>query len=123
MRLLLFLIPGPTPCGAPVLAIHSGLPYCAAHIDQKDRSASSSSTAVNGSEPLSPNSGVNQLGQGSSSGSSSKSVRRKSRSRSTSSLGRHSRRLRNRRRAKRIGGSGETRYYFLFINLIKIGMV
>ena len=94
------------------MAIHSGLPYCTAHIGQKERSGStslvsSSSTAVSGSEPLSPNS-VNQLGQGSSSSSSSKSIRRKSRS--TSSLGRHSRRLRNRRRAKRIGGSSETRY-------------
>lgn len=39
--------------------------------------------------------------------------RKKSRSRSTSSLGRHSRRLRNRRRAKRIGGGGgsETRIH------------
>lgn len=43
----------------------------------------------------------------------SKTNRRKARSRSTSSLGRHSRRLRNRRRAKRIGsgGGGETRIH------------
>lgn len=80
---------GPTPCGAPVLSIHSGLPYCGAHIGQPDQNST-----ISAPEP----SVVNGVVQ---SGLSSKSSRRKSRSRSTS-LGRHSRRLRNRRRVKRI---------------------
>lgn len=94
------------------MAIHSGLPYCPAHAVQGDGNGNSSSVSANtpknveGSDQMSNNGG----NQGSV---SSKTNRRKARSRSTSSLGRHSRRLRNRRRAKRIGSSGgsETRIH------------
>lgn len=109
--LIAFYVLGPTPCGAPVLAIHSGLPYCPSHAGQVDRNGNtptsvSINNAAEGSESLGLN-GNSQAGVG------SKSNRRKARSRSTSSLGRHSRRLRNRRRAKRIGSGGgsETRIH------------
>ena len=102
---------GPTPCGAPVLAIHSGLPYCSSHTEQVDRNGTApNSVSVSNSVESAESPGQNG---GSQPNMTNKSNRRKARSRSTSSLGRHSRRLRNRRRAKRIGsgGGGETRIH------------
>lgn len=95
------------PCGAPVLAINSGLPYCPAHIREAERIASSTPTGSGASSSTDAISyGANQSGM-----SSNKSARRKARSRSTSSLGRHSRRLRNRRKANRISTGSETRIH------------
>lgn len=94
-----------------MLAIHSGLPYCPTHSSQGDRNGNTpSSVSVN--NPVDGADTLNSNGN-SQAGMTSKSSRRKARSRSTSSLGRHSRRLRNRRRAKRIGSGGgsETRIH------------
>jgi len=93
---------GSTPCGAPVLSIHSGLPCCATHSSLNDTRKSSGIASAETST-------VNGIGSQSGAGgiSSNKSARRKARSRS-SSLGRHSRRLRNRRRAIK---STETRIH------------
>lgn len=104
---------GSTPCGAPVLAIHSGLPYCPAHAEQVDGIGNNFSVSANAPKTLEGPDLSGNNGGGHQGSLSSKSNRRKARARSTSSLGRHSRRLRNRRRAKRIGSSGgsETRIH------------
>ena len=101
---------GPTPCGAPVLAIHSGLPFCAAHMGRGERSGSASSESVATAALGASVVGFNGTGSNGSA-NSGKSNRRKARSRSTS-LGRHTRRLRNRRRVKREApGDDETRIH------------
>jgi len=93
---------GSPPCGAPVLSIHSGLPCCATHTNINNSSKNSGIESTDSST-------VNGIGSQSGAGGigSNKSSRRKARSRS-SSLGRHSRRLRNRRRAIK---STETRIH------------
>ena len=100
--LITFLCLGSTPCGAPVLSIHSGLPCCSTHSNLNDNRkttgvASTESSTMNGTGSQSGAGGIG----------TNKSSRRKARSRS-SSLGRHSRRLRNRRRAIK---STETRIH------------
>ena len=96
------LCSGSPPCGAPVLSIHSGLPCCATHTNINNSSKNSGIESTDSST-------VNGIGSQSGAGGigSNKSSRRKARSRS-SSLGRHSRRLRNRRRAIK---STETRIH------------
>ena len=95
------------------MAIHSGLPFCPAHLGQAERIGSTAGMGAPAIGGGAESSGFSQDGACSQqtlaslgSGSSKNGNRRKSRSRSTSSLGRHSRRLRNRRRAKCISSSG-----------------